>query len=84
MQIPVITSNSPRKSLSTTDAEIFLLMQDPMTPPNTPAGTVSSRNVQEKSGIVLPISEERKLAPWEQRMIYNEFADAFFVSMEKK
>ena len=25
-----------------------------------------------------------KLALWEQRMIYSEFVEAFFVSMEKK
>lgn len=62
----------------------LLLMLRPRVPPTTPPITMTMSTGHWNYGTVPLRIVLRKLAPWENRMMYRELRAAVLVSMEKK
>ena len=79
-----MTMSSQKNRRSTPALLSFLLMLRPRVPPTMPPTTMTMSTAHSNSGTVLRTRVLRKLAAWENRMMYRELRAAVLESMEKK
>jgi len=68
----MITTIKPMKSLSTVRSEIFLFKALPAIPQEMPPITINASITGSNSGTLLVTTEDKRLATWENKIIYKE------------